>query len=97
MAFLSAIAGWLQRAPRTHEPVCVRRVVLHCPHGGGIAEVDLVIGPESWSEKVLGCSLHGHCPPPCEQACRFLPEAQTAPTLALIMLPPGSQTVDELD
>jgi len=80
-----------------HEPRLVRRVGIHCPHGRGLVEVDLLTDRAGKPEVVLRCSVHASCPPTCDQACRSCAESVLSPAHALIIYPPGDGPLEDAD
>jgi len=84
-------------APREKRPRVVRRVALHCPHGGALTHVDLLTGVGATPVRVLRCSARAECPPRCDCACRTLPEAIEHTAEAQIILGPGRGIPDEID
>ena len=95
IAFLRRLAARLW--PVRHRPAVVHRLALHCPHGGRLVEVDLLMGATGMPERVVRCSAHRQSPPTCEQACRTLHEALAGPVDTLLILPPGQQVPEEID
>jgi hypothetical protein len=95
IALLRRLAARLR--PPNHRPTVVHRMALHCPHGGRLVEVDLLMGPTGMPERVVRCSTQRENPPACEQACRTLHEALAGPVDTLLILPPGHQIPDEID
>ena len=79
----SSLRRWIPPGP----PRIVRRVGMDCPHGRGLAEVDLLTDRAGKPEAVLRCSAHESCPPTCDQACRLCAEAVLMPADAIIIYP----------
>jgi hypothetical protein len=78
-------------------PRLIRRVVIHCPHGGGAVEIDLLMRRTGGPEAVLRCSARRECPPACDRACRLAAECVLATPRALFICPPGSGPPEEID
>lgn len=95
------MATWVQRFraffSRRPRPRVVRRVTIHCPQSGAPVEVDILMRRTGPADVVLRCSAHPDGPPGCDQACRKLAEAVLARPTALIICPPGSGPLDEID
>jgi hypothetical protein len=86
-----AIFGCADTRPRL-----VRRTTFRCPHGRGLATAEFLMSPTGRPQLVLGCNRMPGCPPGCDQECRVRAEAITAPVDALIILPPGDRTPEDL-
>ena len=99
MGFWRALADRLmpRRRAATHRPRLVRRATIHCPHTGGLVEVDAQEGETGRPELVLHCSLRRERPVACDQECLRLAEMATSPTHTLLILPPGNDFPDEVD
>jgi hypothetical protein len=85
-----------RRAPSLH-PRLIRRVTIHCPHGGQLVEADLLMGSTGTPRRVLRCSGHPDCPPSCDQSCLRSAESVLAPVQTLIICPPGTGPPEEVD
>ena len=91
---LLQLAAWLRPPQR---PTVLHRLAVHCPHGGRLVEVDLLMGPTGMPEKVVRCPNQREQALACDQACRTLHEALAGPVHTLLILPPGSESADEID
>jgi hypothetical protein len=95
-ALIRRLAGWFA-PPDHHRPAVVHRVGLHCPHGGKLVEVDILMGNTGMPQKVVRCSARSESPPSCDQGCRDIHEALAGPVHTLLVLPPGQEVLDEVD
>jgi hypothetical protein len=75
----------------------IRRVAIHCPHGGTTVEVDLEMSRTGRPERVLRCSARAECPPTCDGACRYGAECVTGPARAILVCPSGTDVPEEID
>ena len=89
-SFGSSLRRWIHPL----RPRIVRRVAMECPHGRGVAEIDLLTDRGGKPEAVLRCSAHESCPPTCDQACRLCAEAVLTPAHAVIIYPGGGPFED---
>jgi hypothetical protein len=87
----------LRRRAATHRPRLVRRATIHCPHTGGLVEVDAQESETGRLVLVLHCSLRRERPVACDQECLRLAEMAMSPTHTLFILPPGDDFPDEVD
>ena len=78
-------------------PRLVRRVTMHCPHGGEVVDVDLLTNRSGAPELVLRCSKHASRPPACDQSCRHEAEAVLMPAHAVALYPPGTGALEDWD
>jgi hypothetical protein len=91
------LGRWLaRRRPHRRHARLVRRVHAHCPRTGELVALEIELGDTLDDRRILRCSAHAEQPPPCDQRCKFSPEALLGPADALIILPEGCRdTVEE--
>jgi hypothetical protein len=102
---MSAAGGWMEAVrrlgarlrPHHRHPRLVRRTHIHCPHSGALVEVEIELGSGRPERRILRCRAHPERPPPCDQRCRFAPEAFVGPADALIILPEGCEDTEGQD
>jgi hypothetical protein len=99
-AFLRRLAARLRPAshrPASLRPAVLHRLTLHCPRGGQLVEVDILMGPTGMPARIVRCPHQGDGPPACDQACLTLHEALAGHVDTLLILPPGREAADEID
>jgi hypothetical protein len=83
--------------PHRRHPRFIRRTHMRCPHTGALVEIELELGSGLPERRILRCSAHPEEPPPCDQRCRFSPDAFVGPADAFIILPEGCEDTKERD
>jgi hypothetical protein len=94
-AVLRRLAGHV--LPHRRKARFIRRTHIRCPQTGALVEIELEFGSGLPERRVLRCSAHPEQPPPCDQRCRFGPDAFVGPADALIILPEGCESTKEQD